>query len=78
MKVFMNKPPVVKVFRSKDGVHFVFWCPSCNKFHFHGAAELGGRVAHCKNESSPHYRSEYILKEYTKKEIKELQLPISL
>lgn len=68
--------PVVKVFLSKDGVQYYFWCPFCKEFHHHGAAGLGHRIAHCNhNSNSPYLRAGYILKEYTKKELKELGLP---
>lgn len=67
--------PIVKVFRSKDGGRYVFWCPYCNYIHRHGAVSLGHRVAHCFNNSSPYLGTGYILKEYTQKELRELGLP---
>lgn len=71
--------PIVKVFRSKDGVQYVFWCPFCNYIHRHGAVSLGHRIAHCNHLSnSPYLRTGYILKEYTQKELRELGLPTDL
>ena len=70
----MDKPPVVKVFKTKDGVQYYFWCPFCNSFHYHGAVSLGHRYSHCTTKNSL-YMGEYILKEYTKKELREMGLP---
>ena len=74
----MKAIPTVKVFKSNDQKNYVFWCPFCNTFHTHGASALGHRVAHCTNKNSPYYEKGYFLKEYTKKEIQELKLPIKL
>ncbi len=72
----MDEYPIVKVFRSKDGVQYVFWCPFCNCIHRHGAVSLGHRIAHCNhNSNSPYLFGGYILKEYTQKELRELGLP---
>lgn len=70
------KTPVVKVFITDDGVQYFFWCSFCNCFHRHGAVSAGHRIAHCNHLSnSPYLFDGYILKEYTKKELKELGLP---
>ena len=75
MDKYIREIPVVKVFQSKDGVQYVFWCNYCNCFHRHGAVSLGHRIAHCTNHYSPYLRDGYILKEYTLKELRELGLP---
>lgn len=76
MDKYIREIPVVKVFQTKDGVQYVFWCPFCNTIHRHGAVSLGHRIAHCNHLSnSPYLFDGYILKEYTKKELKELGLP---
>lgn len=68
--------PVVKVFITKDGRGYFFWCPFCSCFHTHGTAGLGHRLAHCTNQNSPYLGNNgYILKEYTKEELRELGLP---
>lgn len=66
--------PVVKVFKTENQKQYIFWCPYCNCFHSHGAIALGHRTAHCTNKNSPFRETGYILKEYTKKELKELDL----
>lgn len=70
------KVPEVKVFITKDGVQYFFWCSFCSTYHRHGAVSLGHRVAHCSNPYSPYLFDGYILKEYTQKELRELGLPI--
>lgn len=71
------KIPEVKVFITKDGVQYFFWCSFCNCFHGHGAVSLGHRIAHCNHKSnSPYLLNGYILQEYTQKELRELGLPI--
>lgn len=70
-----NIIPVVKVFKTDDGRGYFFWCPFCNRFHTHGTDGLGHRLAHCTNRNSEFIFGEYILKEYTKKELKEIGLP---
>ena len=72
------KIPEVKVFKTKDGVQYFFWCGYCNCFHRHGAGEdgEGHRIAHCTNPYSPYLFDGYILKEYTQKELREIGLPI--
>lgn len=68
----MNKIPTIKVFKSKNqsltffGVLFVI--------HFIHTVLV---VAHCTNKNSPYYKTGYFLKEYNKKEIRELGLPIN-
>lgn len=72
----MNKDiPVVKVFITKDGRGYFFWCPFCRCFHTHGAAGLGHRLAHCTNRNSEYTFGEYILKEFTQEELREIGLP---
>lgn len=75
MDKYIREIPVVKVFQSKDGVQYVFWCNYCNCLHRHGAVSLGHRIAHCTNHYSPYLRDSYILKEYTLKELRELGIP---
>ena len=72
----MNKKenPIVKVFKTDNQKQYAFWCSFCNKFHYHGSAELGHRTAHCINQNSPYHKTGYILKEYTKKELQEFDL----
>ena len=76
MDKHMREIPVVKVFKTKDGVQYVFWCSFCNCLHRHGAVGLGHRIAHCTNHNSPYLFGGYILKEYTQKELKELGLSL--
>jgi len=38
-----------------------FYCPYCKKNHYHGPVE-GHRSSHCYNETSPYYRSGYVIK----------------
>lgn len=73
----MNKIPTVKVFKNKDQKSYIFWCSSCNTFHTHGASALSHRIEHRTNKNSPYYKTGYFLKEYTKREILELGLPIN-
>lgn len=68
--------PVVKVFITDDGMGYFFWCPFCKSFHIHGTAGLVHRLAHCNHHSNSEYIfGGYILKEYTKKELREIGLP---
>lgn len=72
----MNRDiPVVKVFKTIEGRGYFFWCPFCNRFHTHGTDGLGHRLAHCTNRNSEFIFGEYILKEYTQKELREIGLP---
>jgi hypothetical protein len=41
---------------------FRFFCPYCNKYHYHGAAE-GHVLAHCIAEDSPLLTTGYVLRE---------------
>ena len=76
MDKYEFKIPEVKVFITKDGVQYFFWCPFCNYVHRHGAVSLGHRIAHCSHRSnSPYLLDGYILKEYTQKELREMVLP---
>ena len=75
MKEFMRKVPTVKVFITKDGFQYFFWCSFCNCFHRHDAVDFGHRIAHCSNRHSPYLLDGYILKPYTQKELRELGLP---
>ena len=76
MDKYKLKIPEVKVFITKDGVQYFFWCSFCNCFHRHSALGLGHRIPHCINKSnSPYLLDGYILKQYTKKELRELGLP---
>ena len=75
MREIMKKVPIVKVSKSENGKQYVFWCAWCKKLHYHGAVE-GIRGAHCRNENSPYKDIDYILKEYTKKELAEMGLSI--
>jgi len=52
---------------------FLVWCPFCKRFHYHGNAE-GHRCAHCHNPNSPFDRTGYIIKRYTKRELKQMGL----
>ena len=69
------KIPEVKVFITKDGIQYFFWCSYCSCFHRHGAVSLVHRITHCSNPYSPYLFNGYILKEYTQKELRELGLP---
>ena len=72
----MDKCPIIKVIRTKDGKGFVFWCPFCNRFHTHSCYE-GHRLPHCINQDSPYLQTGgYILKECTREEIRTWNLPI--
>lgn len=75
MDKYIKENPVVKVFITDDGVQYFFWCPFCKTFHRHGAVGLGHRLAHCTNRNSEYIFGGYILKEYTKKELREIGLP---
>jgi len=67
--------PVVKCFI--DGKSVKFWCPFCKVWHFHGSCDggewSGHRVAHCA-EHTPFTDTGYIVKPYTKAELKEMGL----
>ena len=71
----INEIPIVKVFRTSNGMQYSFWCPFCNMIHSHGAVSLWHRIAHCTNQNSPYIFSGYIMKEYTQKELRKLGLP---
>ena len=76
MDKYIREIPVVKVFQSKDGVQYYFWCSFCKRFHYHGAAALGHRLPHCINQNSAYLGNNgYILEQYTQKELRELGLP---
>lgn len=62
------KRPVMKCFF--DGKLTTFHCPVCNKTHRHGIGE-GHRSAHC-DIGTPFEKTGYVLKYYTKKELKSL------
>ena len=69
-----KKYPVVKCFVS--GKYQVkFWCPFCQLWHYHGSCNggdwSGHRAAHCAKHT-PFKDSGYILKPYTKTELKEM------
>ena len=44
--------PVLLAFDYGDDVHWIAWCPSCAKFHFHGKGQ-GHRGAHCADFFDP-------------------------
>lgn len=72
----MDKYPIIKVWKTKCGRCYVFWCPFCNAFHCHASSE-GHRLPHCTNQDSPYLKAGgYILKECTRKEIEMWNLPI--
>lgn len=71
-----NQYPVVKCFQV--GKIVKFWCPFCKRWHIHGGCDSddpkiweGHRVAHCPDQT-PFSDNGYILKPYTKKELKEI------
>lgn len=71
----MDDYPKVKVFVNKTGEQYFFWCAFCNRFHYHGSYE-GHVLPHCINQKSPYLDTGYILKKYTKQELRELGLPL--
>lgn len=75
LKLKLPEVPEVKVFITKDGKGYFFWCPFCKSYHIHGATGLGDRLAHCMNRNSEYKFGSYTLKEYTQKELKEIGLP---
>lgn len=60
--------PLIKALPRPEG-GFMFWCPYCKKWHYHGIGE-GHRIAHCHN--SPYNKTGYIIKSFTKKEMKKI------
>lgn len=58
------------------GASLVVWCPYCCKVHSHGHASTENvashRVAHC--EGGPLKDSGYLVRVFTKKELKDLGL----
>jgi len=52
-----------------DGMRF--WCPYYKKWHNHGKGE-GYRIAHCTNPESPLKTHNYIIKPYTKTELRKI------
>jgi hypothetical protein len=55
----MTAPPTLSAYRV--GYQYVVWCAYCRKWHYHGAARDGHRLAHCSHSSSPYLTSGYIL-----------------
>ena len=51
-------PPTIEVFE-KNG-QWVFYCPHCDKEHFHAPGE-GHRMAHCMDLDSPFFDVGYYL-----------------
>lgn len=72
---------IVTVKGFKNEKHFIFYCPFCDKFHKHGAVsptgkhntKYGHRGAHCSNDNSPFNENGYMLKEFNKKELKQIK-----
>jgi hypothetical protein len=48
----------------KEDNQFIFFCPKCEKTHYH-APEEGHRVAHCKDNN--HHPKGYFLKQRKEK-----------
>ena len=72
----MKRYPVIKVWKSRGGGTYIFWCPFCNRFHIHDNEE-GYTESRCSNKSSPFYKAGgIILKECTQDEIDKWNLPI--
>jgi hypothetical protein len=73
MKISEKDYPIVKCF--VEGKSVKFWCPFCKRWHFHGYSENGEldghRGAHC-SEQTPFTETGYIVKPYTKRELKEM------
>ncbi len=68
-----KKRPIVKCFGREDDVFmFKFWCPFCQKWHYHGYG-IGHRSSHCFDSSSPFDSTGYIVKPYTKAELLEIR-----
>ena len=74
--IFGEEIPVVKVFITDSGEQYFFWCPFCQRLHYHGSAGLGHRLPHCINQNSAFLGNDgYVLEKYTKKELREIGLP---
>lgn len=72
----MKRYFTIKVWKSKGGGSYIFWCPFCNRFHIHDSIE-GYSEPHCINKNSPYLKAGgIILKECTKEEIEMWNLPI--
>ena len=75
-----KESPVFKVFKS--GNSGIFWCPFCCRFHYHCYESEGHRLAHCdteydlkeqpEREVSPFRKTGYILKHYSKSELRDI------
>jgi hypothetical protein len=66
----MQPTPVVlceRVRSSSDIPTWKFWCPFCRSYHVHGGepdhnGDIGHRVAHCHEPSSPFRNTGYSLR----------------
>jgi hypothetical protein len=53
-------PAGLPAYPCDDGRQLRVWCDACNRWHYHGAAVAGHRVAHCCPDS-PHRAAGYVL-----------------
>jgi len=65
--------PILKGQVDKYGIQLRVWCPSCNKIHLHGP-KAGHRVAHCHDSKGLFHDTGYIIKPFTKAELRDLGL----
>lgn len=53
--------PHLPAFMHPNEVHALVYCQHCRFFHQHGQANLGHRICHCADPSSPYDRTGYVL-----------------
>lgn len=58
----MTEPPELTAYITPaPRQRYIVWCGHCKRWHRHGTASLGHRVAHCAEPHSPYASSGYIL-----------------
>jgi len=66
----LDEFPVLKGFKQNIySGELSVWCPECKQYHYHGPGE-GHRGAHCANQNSKYLKGGYIIKYFTKTELK--------
>ncbi|CAH2606531.1 conserved protein of unknown function (plasmid) [Rhodovastum atsumiense] len=54
--------PILPAYRVGSDT-YVIWCTHCRRWHRHGAAMAGHRVAHCTTPRSPYSATGYVLED---------------
>jgi len=70
------KAPVIKCLPRPDFLGgMMFWCPFCQRWHYHGRGN-GYRVPHCTSNDSLFKGNDYKIKMMSKAELREIRQAI--